>query len=179
MTQKCIASWHKYCPDYEIIEWNEDNFDVNMNGYTKICYEEKKYAFLSDYARLLIVAQNGGLYFDTDVELIKSPDELLNNDAFFGYETPEFVAMGLGFGSVAHGTAVEAMLAEYDPFLDGTNGTEGCPRLNTKALVKLGFVPDGMKQNIEGTVIYPSSFLNPLDSATRRLEKTDETVSIH
>ena len=111
--------------------------------------------------------------------MIKSPDELLNNDAFFGYETPEFVATGLGFGSVAHGTAVEAMLAEYDPFLDGTNGTEGCPRLNTKALVKLGFVPDGMKQNIEGTVIYPSSFLNPLDSATRRLEKTDETVSIH
>lgn len=179
LTQKCIDSWHKFCPDYEIIEWNEDNFDVNMNGYTKMCYQEKKYAFLSDYARLLIVAQNGGLYFDTDVELIKSPDNLLHNEAFFGYENPEYVATGLGFGSVAHGTAVEAMLAEYDPFLDGTNGTEGCPGLNTKALVRLGLVPDGTKKSIEGAVIYPPSVMNPLDSATGKLEKTEETVSIH
>ena len=87
LAQKCIASWKKYCPDYEIIEWNENNFDVNMNGYTKWCYENKKYAFLSDYVRLLAVYKNGGLYFDTDVELIRNTDFLLNDQAFFGFET--------------------------------------------------------------------------------------------
>ena len=68
LAQKCIASWKKYMPDYEIIEWNEDNFDVNRNAYTKMCYEQKKYAFLTDYLRLVIVEEQGGIYFDTDVE---------------------------------------------------------------------------------------------------------------
>ena len=76
LAKKCIASWKKYCSDYEIIEWNEDNFNINLNEYTKWCYENRKYAFLSDYVRLWVVFQNGGLYFDTDVELLKSPDSL-------------------------------------------------------------------------------------------------------
>ena len=83
LAEKCIASWRKYCPDYEIIEWNEDNFDINTNGYTRMCYEEKKYAFLSDYVRLLVVAEHGGVYFDTDVELLRPIDDLRENDAFF------------------------------------------------------------------------------------------------
>ena len=98
LAQKCIDSWKKYCPDYEIIEWNEDNFDVNRNGYTRMCIEQKKYAFLSDYARLVVVAEHGGTHFDTDVELARSPNFLLTHGAFFGFETPEFVASGLGFG---------------------------------------------------------------------------------
>ena len=176
---KCINSWRKYCPDYEIIEWNEDNFDVTMNGYTEMCYKEKKYAYLSDYARLLIVAEHGGLYFDTDVELVKSPDELLSNDAFFGFENEEYVATGLGFGSVPHGIAIEYMLAEYVPLLNGTNGTMVCPRLNTKALVKLGLVQNGLEQKVCDAVIYPPSIFNPYDSATGKLNKTNETISIH
>ena len=110
LAKKCIASWEKYCPDYEIIEWNESNFDVNMNGYTQMCIAEKKYAFLSDFARLVVVAQHGGVYFDTDVELVKPIDALMEHEAFFCFETPEYVASGLGFGSVAHGTAIETML---------------------------------------------------------------------
>ena len=176
---KCINSWRKYCPDYEIIEWNEDNFDVTMNGYTEMCYKEKKYAYLSDYARLLIVAEHGGLYFDTDVELVKSPNELLSNDAFFGFENEEYVATGLGFGSVPHGIAIESMLAEYVPLLNGTNGTIVCPRLNTKALVKLGLVQNGLEQKVCDAVIYPPSIFNPYDSATGKLNKTNETISIH
>lgn len=176
---KCINSWRKYCPDYEIIEWNEDNFDVTMNGYTEMCYKEKKYAYLSDYARLLIVAEHGGLYFDTDVELVKSPDELLSNDAFFGFENEEYVASGLGFGSVPHGIAIEYMLAEYVPLLNGTNGTIVCPKLNTKALVKLGLVQNGLEQKVCDAVIYPPSIFNPYDSATGKLNKTNETISIH
>ena len=179
MARKCIASWKKFCPDYEIIEWNEENFDVAMNGYTKMCYEEKKYAFLSDYARLVIVAAHGGLYFDTDVELVKSPDELLSKDAFFGFENEAYVNTGLGFGSVSHGSVVEAMLAEYDTLLNGKNGTIGCPKLNTKALVKLGLVQNGLEQKVQDAVIYPPAFFNPYDSATGELKRTSETVSIH
>ena len=179
LAQKCIASWKKFCPDYEIIEWNEDNFDVAMNGYTKMCYEEKKYAFLSDYARLVIVAEHGGLYFDTDVELVKSPDELLSKDAFFGFENEAYVNTGLGFGSVSHGSVVEAMLAEYDTLLNGKNGTIGCPKSNTKALVKLGLVQNGLEQKVQDAVIYPPAFFNPYDSATGELNRTRETVSVH
>ena len=82
---KCIESWKKYCPDYEIIEWNEDNFDVNINPYTKKCYNEKKYAFLTDYIRLWVIEKYGGVYFDTDVELLKPIDNLLLNQAYIGF----------------------------------------------------------------------------------------------
>lgn len=179
LAQKCIASWMKYCPDFEIIEWNEDNFDVNMNGYTRMCYEQKKYAFLSDYARLCVVSEHGGLYFDTDVELIRSVDHLMNHDAFFGFETPEFIASGLGFGSVPHGAAIELMLSEYDTYLDGEHGTVGCPLLNTTALIKQGLRRDGSYQDLSGTIVLPIDYLNPYESNTGRLKKTANTVSIH
>lgn len=179
LAQRCIESWSKYCPDYRIIEWSEENFDVNTNDYTRMCHEQKKYAFLSDYARLLIVAEHGGLYFDTDVELLKSPDDLLKHRAFWGFETPEYVASGLGFGSEANGKAVRAMLAEYEPLLDGQHGTIGCPRLNTDALLKLGLVTDGSLQYVADAAIYPVEYFNPYESNTGRLNVTDNTISIH
>ena len=179
LAEKCIASWKKYCPDWQIIEWNESNFDVNQNGYTKMCIEQRKYAFLSDYVRLKVVAEHGGVYFDTDVELLRRIDDLLANEAFFGFEVPEFVNSGQGFGSVAHGTAIEAMLREYDFLLDGTQGIRGCPELNTSALEKLGLVKDGSLQTVAGALILPIEYLNPLESATGRLRKTHNTYSVH
>ena len=179
LAKKCIASWKKYCPDYEIIEWNEDNFDINMNAYTQMCYEQKRYAFLSDYVRLLVVEKQGGLYFDTDVELLKSPTPLLSDDAFFGFETSKYVASGLGFGSIAHGQAIQAMMLEYEPYLDGQHDVAGCPILNTNALEKLGLVKDGSMQLLGKTRIYPISWFNPYNSATGCLNKTCDTVSIH
>ena len=179
MAEKCIESWKKYCPDWQIIEWNESNFDVNQSGYTRMCIEQKKYAFLSDYVRLKVVAEQGGVYFDTDVELLKPIDDLVEHEAFFGFETPEFVASGLGFGSVAHGTAIEAMLREYDFLLDGTQGVRGCPGLNTAALEKLGLVKDGSMQTVAGALILPIEYLNPYESATGRLNKTKHTYSVH
>lgn len=185
LAKKCIASWKKYCPDYEIIEWNEDNFDINMNGYTKMCYEQKKYAFLSDYVRLLVVYENGGLYFDTDVELVRNPDFLLEEEAFFGFETEgekpkkEIVNTGLAFGSVASGLALKRMLEEYNPLLDGKSGTIGCPILNTEAMIKLGLKPGGQKQKLSCVTIYPKEYFNPYESTTGKLNKTKNTVSIH
>ena len=86
LAEKCIASWKKYCPDYEIIEWNEDNFDLDCNGYTRYCYDNKKWAFLSDFVRLEVISRHGGFYFDTDVELLRSPNEFLGYGAFYGFE---------------------------------------------------------------------------------------------
>ena len=179
LAEKCIASWKKYCPDWEIIEWNESNFNVNQNGYTKMCIEQKNYAFLSDYARLKVVAEHGGVYFDTDVELLRSIDDLLENEAFFGFETLQYVASGLGFGSVAHGIAIEAMLKEYDSLLEGKKGVLGCPGLNTAALEKLGLRRDGSRQCVAGALILPVEYLNPYESSTGRLHKTRNTYSVH
>ena len=84
LAEKCIKSWQKFCPDFEIIEWNEDNFNLYEHPYTKFCYENKKWAYLSDFVRLKVVCEQGGIYFDTDVEVIKPVDKLLNEEAFYG-----------------------------------------------------------------------------------------------
>jgi len=179
LAKKCIDSWKKFCPEYEIIEWNEDNFDVNKNAYTKMCYEQKKYAFLSDYVRLLVVNEHGGIYFDTDVEAVKSFDDLLANKSFIGFETTEFVNTGQGFGSEANNPVLEQMIQEYTPFLDGAHGTKGCPHLNTDALLKFGLTQDGSFHQMECITVYPMDFFNPYNDHTGVLTQTANTYSIH
>lgn len=176
---KCIASWKKYCPDYKIIEWNEDNFDISYNEYTKYCYKNKKYAFLSDYVRLLIVEKYGGIYFDTDVEIIGSLDKLLLNDAFYGFENDNFVATGLGFGAIPHHRTVQKMIQAYEPIVDDGNILITCPKLNTEALIPLGLLQNGKTQNVAGAMVYSKDYFNPYDDPTGRLEKTENTISIH
>lgn len=185
LAKKCIASWKKYCPDYEIIEWNEDNFDVNMNPYTKMCYEQKKYAFLSDYVRLLVVYEHGGIYFDTDVEVINNIDFLLNEKAFIGFEIDGtekqsgIVNTGQGFGAFPRNLAVKAMIEEYHGLLNKKQESEGCPILNTRALTKLGLKKGKGVQKLQYITIYPSEYFNPYESTTGRLNKTNNTLSIH
>lgn len=179
LAKKCIASWKKYCPDYEIIEWNEENFDVNRNAYTKMCHEQKKYAFLADYVRLVVVEECGGIYFDTDVELVKSFDDLLENRAFFGFENNEYINTGVGFGAEANNEIVQQMIKEYDDLLDGKQGTIGCPILNTQGLEKFGLELNGKKQILSGATVYPEDYFNPRNSATGELCKTSNTYSIH
>lgn len=176
---KCIQSWKKYCPDYEIIEWNENNFDLEMNPYVKYVYENKKYAFLSDYARLCVIYKEGGIYFDVDVEVIRPLDELLSDKSFFGFETKEYVNTGMGFGAEAGNPIIEQMLQEYDKLLDGQHGVIGCPILNTDALLKFGLVQDGCEQELEFGKVYPIEYFNPYDDPTGRLMKTGNTFSIH
>ncbi len=180
--KKCIASWRKYCPDYEIIEWNEDNFDVQQNPYIKYCYDNKKWAFLSDLARLLVVNEHGGIYFDTDVELIKNPDFLLDYGAFYGFETHECIATGLGFGAVAHHPTIESMIDQYKnlgPDENGNYPTVTCPQLNTKALLPFGLELNGKKQLLGDALILPIDYMNPYDDPKGVLNKTENTVSIH
>lgn len=179
LAKKCIFSWRKFCPDYEIIEWNEDNFDINYNAYTKMCYEQKKYAFLTDYVRLLVIEKYGGIYFDTDVEIIRTLDELLNSTAFFGFETKDFVCTGLGFGAETGNEIIQEMIHTYEPFIDGQHGTIGCPILNTEALTKFGLKKNGELQQVKNATVYPIDYFNPLNSATGELKKTRNTYSIH
>lgn len=177
--RKCIQSWKKYCPDYEIIEWNENNFNVNQNEYTKKVYREKKYAFLSDYARLKIIYEHGGIYLDVDVEVVKSFDDLLNNKAYFGFESEKFTNTGAGFGAEKGNNAVKVLLEQYDQLLDGTKDTIGCPILNTQALVKLGLKLNNQLQELDDCTVYPSDYFDPYDDLTGRLNKTKKTHSIH
>lgn len=180
--EKCIASWQKYCPDYEIIEWNEDNFDVQQNPYIKYCYDNKKWAFLSDLARLLVVCEHGGIYFDTDVELVRNPDFLLEYGAFYGFETPQYIATGLGFGAVAHHPTIESMINQYEKLEADENGnfsTVICPQLNTMALMNFGLELNGKKQLLGDTLILPMEYMNPYDDPKGVLNKTENTVSIH
>ena len=179
LAKKCIKSWKKYLPDYEIIRWSEENVDLEECPFIKEAYENKKWAFVADYARTKAIYEYGGIYFDTDVEVIRSLEELLRNDAFFCFENKQYVASGLGFGSVAHGKVIQAMLKEYEILLDGKNGVRMCPKLNTQALVALGLKQNGRKQNVCEAVIYPMDVLNPYNSATGKLEKTENTFSIH
>ncbi|HCO63145.1 MAG TPA: glycosyl transferase [Clostridiales bacterium] len=179
--QACIRSWRRFCPDYKIVEWNEDNFDVSRHPYTAYCHREKKWAYLSDFVRLAVVEAHGGLYFDTDVEAVASFDDLLDNPAFYCFETPRYVATGLGFGSVAHHPTVAAMLRQYDGQVaeDGSVSLTACPALNTQPLLALGLEQTGALQRVGGALILPSEYLNPYEDCTGRMRRTANTHSIH
>ena len=177
--KKCIESWRKHCPDYTILEWNEDNFDIHQNGYTEMCCKEKKYAFLADYARLQIIENEGGFYFDVDVELVRSLDPLCSEHAFFAFETDRMIATGLGFGAEKHHPLVHFMLEQYAPLLDGKHGVIGCPQLNTQALLKCGLKPNGKRQTVQGAAVFPKAYFNPYEDATGRLYITDCTYAVH
>lgn len=182
LTKKCIKSWENFCPEYSIIEWNENNFDINQHPYLVWCYENKKWAFLSDFARLIIVNENGGIYLDTDVELIRKPDELLNYSAFFCFENSKYVNTGLGFGAEKKQAVLTEMMHAYNDLKvneDGTYPLIVCPKLNTEALLSFGLKLNGMRQNIAGAEILPVEYLNPYDDQTGVLNKTDKTISIH
>ena len=184
MAVRCRKSWENFFPDYEIKEWNESNFDVNAVPYTKYCYEHRQWAYLSDYVRLCVVEREGGIYFDTDVEVVKNPDQLLkSNRAYFGWEIPEYINTGLGFAAEAHHPAVKAMMDMYEGLVvDGKyvhDSMQGCPQLNTKALVPYGLKRDGSKQTVCDALILPMDYMCPFCDATGKLTKTENSFSIH
>ena len=178
---KCIESWKKYCPDYEIIEWNESNFDVHCCRYVEEAYNAKKWAFVSDYARFWILYHYGGVYFDTDVELIKSIDDL--PDTFAGFESDTTVASGLIRGATKGDSVCKMMIDSYqnDRFLldgDSFNFKTVCER-ETHILEKNGLRKNGQLQIVANTVVYPRDYFCPKDFATGVLNITENTYAIH
>ncbi len=181
--KKYRDSWRRYCPDYEIREWNEDNFDVNCHPFVLDAYSAGKWAFVSDYARLKIIYDCGGIYFDTDVELIRKIDELLELDCFLGVgQGSLMIATGLGFGAVAGHPMVKAMLEEYDAVKFQTFDVLriSCPRINNRALEKLGYQRKDGIQCFEGATIFPPCYLDPYASG-KGVENLmcEKTYSIH
>lgn len=179
---KCIDSWKKYLPDYEIVEWNENNFDINSNPYVKEAYENKKFAFVSDYVRLFAMYNYGGIYMDTDVEVVKPLDEFLKHEAFSGFELPYCISTGIMasekdfplFGEFLEYYNDRHFIKEDGSF-DMTTNVE----IMTGIVEKYGLVKDGSFQVVNGFALYPRDYFCPLDDATGKMYKTANTVTIH
>ncbi len=180
---KCIESWKKYCPDYEIIEWNESNYDVHKNKYMSQAYENKKWGFVPDYARLDIIYEHGGIYLDTDVEIIKPLDGLLELEAFAGVEhNSEYVALGLGFGAHSNNPTIKAIRDYYNSLLFVKNGEldiTPAPKVNNVVLKELGYIYSEDITKCDSLTVFPSEYFCPMDYITGETDITDNTVSIH
>ena len=202
LAQKCIASWKKYLPDYEIKEWNEDNFDVNIIPYTAEAYKAKKYAFVSDYARFWILYQYGGIYFDTDVEVIRPIDDIVERGNFMGFETdpkPQLkedvskasVAPGLGLGvNPGLGLGVNPGLGIIEKMMhyyDGQHFVQEAVMKNQITVVHIAtkvLRDNGLKnvagiQEVAGCYIYPAEYFCPINVTTGRIHVEKNTRTIH
>lgn len=183
----CIETWRKFCPDYEIKEWNETNYDFKKNRYMKQAYGAKKWGFVPDYARLDIIYQYGGIYLDTDVELVRSFDPLLNQEAFMGFENTGdgevFVNCGHGFGAVAHHKIIKSArdLYEHLEFVkeNGELNLLASPHYTTQTLRQFGLVQENREQRLPGMTVYASDVLCPKNFRTGEINLTKNTVSIH
>lgn len=183
LERKCIESWYKYCPNYEIKLWNEDNYDINKIRYTKEAYDSKKWAFVTDYARLDILYNYGGVCLDADVELIKNIDDLLTDEAFSCFQDTGRVNLGLGVGAIKNNKVIKLFLDDYldRGFInsDKTYNLTTCPIYQTNILLKYGLKQDNNEQVIENMRIYPSEVLSPKNSLTGIMNITGNTYSIH
>ena len=178
LSKKCIESWRKYCPDYEIIKWDLSNYDFSNNRYMRKAAEAGKWAQLSDCARLDIVYNHGGVYFDIDVELLKNIDELLYNNAYCGFDHTRFVNTGAGLGSVPGLPIIRNLIDEYDN-IEFESSLEAGYIYQTKTLSRFGLKRNGGIQSVCGMTIYPCEFFVPKYFYTGKMNITCNTFSIH
>ena len=184
--RKCIESWKKYCPDYEIIEWNETNYDVTQNTYMYEAYQAKRWGFVPDYARLDIIYRYGGIYLDTDVELIRSLDELLELNGFAGFEQgTKYLALGLGFGAKKGDPFIKELRDLYTTRsfmdIDGRVDLTPNPKITTEYLEqvypKICLTQKGVLEN--GFTLFPTEYFCPMNYETGKTIITKNTFSIH
>lgn len=181
--EACIKTWKKKCPDYEVMCWNEDNFDVDCHPFIRAAYDARKWAFVSDYARLKIIYDNGGIYLDTDVELVNNLDLLRTYDFYCGYQQLEnLLNTGLGFGATEKNAIVKKMLDIYDEidFDENNMSNIQCPIMNTKVLNEIGFDCADKVQIIDNAATFPACYFDPYASGKDVTNLfCDETISIH
>ena len=183
IVKKCIQSWKNILTDYEIIEWNEDNFDINSNKYVKEAYENKKYAFVSDYVRVKVLYDMGGIYLDTDVEVYKSLDKFLEEESFWGFEEKNYIAT-----STIGARSGNRLIKQFLDFYEGKSYTEMAKDVETSTNVQIvtrifkeiGFKMNGEKQTIDNIgTIYPQEYFSPYDYINYYDKKTDKTYTMH
>lgn len=182
--RKWMESWKKYCPDYEIIRWSEDNYDVHKSKYMSQAYDMGQWAFVSDYARIDIINEYGGVYLDTDVEVTRNFDELLRNDAFCGFENCQLVNSGLGFGSRKQNRILTEIKEYYDSRSfqqeDGNLDKRCCPYIQTEIMEKHGLKGNGAFQIVDGMTVLPPRVLCGMSSHSfRTLRDLSCTYAIH
>lgn len=183
LAERCIASWRKFCPDYEIIRWDESNFDDGGNHYFQEAMSAKKWAFASDYVRLCALIKEGGFYLDTDVELVRPLDDsLLDNSAVFGFESVHristaFMASEPGNELLAEmkGLYEDARFKKEDGSYDQTTNVSRF----TEVMAKNGFSLDGKIQRRQGVLLCPASWFSPKDWYTGKLYLDKDTYAIH
>jgi hypothetical protein len=182
LARKCVVSWRFFCPDYEIIEWNENNFDINSNIYVKEAYRAKKWAFVSDYVRLWALVEYGGIYMDTDCELIKPIDEFLELEAVSGFEDPTRVPTAL-MGSKKDFEFFKLLLNKYEnrkfAIMPGFYDLTTNVRIITQECVKRGLKLVNEKQTISGLTLFPTEYFCPKDFKTGLIKITKNTYAIH
>lgn len=182
--KKYIATWKAFFPDYEIIEWNEDNFDIDICKYTRQAYEAQKYAFVSDYARLYILYHVGGIYFDTDIEVCRNFESILENrKMILGFEDEHYV-MTAFIAAEPQMQCFEKLLYQYNckKFIldDGKYDTLPNPVIVTETMKKFGLVPDGKRQMFaDKCEIYPREYFSAFNITMNWVEKTDNTCLVH
>ena len=181
-----MESWKKNCPDFKIIEWNEDNFKVDSCKYAAEAYANKKWAFVSDYARIKILEEHGGIYIDTDVEIIKPLNSLLDYKGFAGFEKELDGSFGVNTGSMMgaekHNEFLRQQLKKYEEYCfvenDRLNLTT-CVEYTTKLLLDYGLKLNNETQEVLNLTILPSDYFSPRNMKTGLVEETNNTVSIH
>jgi len=180
---RCLASWGTHCPGYQIRRWDETNLDVHRCRFARQAHAAGAWAFVSDWARLRIVHDHGGIYLDTDVELVQPLDDLLAWRAFFGFQHDGSVATGLGFGAEQGHSVVAALLAGYEAasFIgaDGRSVTTPCPQRDSAVFARLGFRLDGSFQDREGVAVLPPEYLCPKSFESGHVTITPLTHAIH
>lgn len=182
LAEKCIASWKKFLPDYEIKEWNESNYDVHKIPYIAQAYDAKKYAFVSDYARFDILYQYGGIYFDTDVEVIKDLTPIVDAGAFMGIELPGLINSGLGIAGQKGLPIFKEIIESYekDSFqIEDIVEMKTVVTRVTDIFINHGFISENRMQQISEIKIYPAEFFCPKDNRTMELHLTKNTYTIH
>ncbi len=177
-----IETWRRYCPDYEIIEWNEKNYDVSKNDYMYQAYQYNKWGFVPDYARLDIINTYGGIYLDTDVQILKPFDVLLQYGFFCGFENSSSVNFGQGFGAVPNHPVIQDMLNQYEKLefiqSDGSLNMIPSPIYQTEILEKWGLEKNGQIQQTEHYLVLSSLFFSPVNEFGFGIPTAD-TFSIH
>jgi len=184
LAERCLESWGTNCPDYEIIRWDESNFDVNCCDYVREAYEAKKWAFVSDYARLYALVNCGGVYVDTDAEIIRPLDAgIMNHAAVTGFNSDEFTVPTAFMACEAHFPLFEELLAQYNTLHfrlpDGSlDQTTNVKRI-TDTLLQYGLVRNNRFQIVRDLAIYPMEYFEGKDNATGQLQITEHTYALH